>query len=232
MPNKQIQRGIHGESQAFRPGASCHVRRPHQMPRSAQAGDIMPCRRTRIGCAVRPAVRTTRPVQKRWPSRSIGPSGHALPASRLTMKTLAQVAADHAVAAQLVDGQKRHVRGVGQAVPRSTVEPRVVSHGKREGLASCPILRLVQQRGTDALPPRRRRDAKINDPENVHDGLADADRPEIHPHMSHETAAAPGQKTPMRDLLEKGTSPMRAAEACIKQAGDGRVQGRVRRIGE
>ena len=97
-------------------------------------------------------------------------------------------------------------------------------------LESCPFLRLMQQRAADALPSCRRSDARVNGSENVHGGLVDAHRPKAHPHVPHETTAAPGKLTLMRDLLERGPSPTRAAEACIKQVGDGRVQRRVRRI--
>ncbi len=50
--------------------------------------------------------------------------------------------------------------------------------------------------------------------------------------MSREIAAAPGQKTLMRDLLEKGPSSMSSGETCFKQASDGCITSRVRWIGD
>ena len=84
---------------------------------------------------------------------------------------------------QIVYGQKRHVRRMEQTVLASLVEPAIVSHGKRKRLSPCQFFRSLQQRGTNSLPPCGRSNAKIDDPENGHDDLANAHDPEFHPHM-------------------------------------------------
>ena len=159
--------------------------------------------------------------------RSIGPR---VASQLLDHEYLAEVAADHAVATHLFNGQKRHVRDVEQSVSGSLVEPRVISHGKRERLSSCPFLRPLQQRGTNSSPPCGGSNAKIDDPENGHGGLANAHHPVVHSRMAHEIVAAPGEKAFLRDLLEPGPSPMRTVEACIKQVGDGGITDWVREI--
>ena len=135
------------------------------------------------------------------------------------------------MAPHLVNGQKRHARNIEQAVSGSLVEPRIISHGKRERLSPCPFLRPLQQRGTNSSPSCGGSNAKIDDPENGHDRLANAHHPVVRSRMAHEIIAAPGEKAYMRDQLEPGPSSMPNVEARIKQVADGRIPDWVRAIG-